>query len=86
MTTYLKPHSPEWFKALEAFDTVQAAHSRKIVELAGTPDVCSVCGDDPASDYKLIHPKPHKDAVATIRLCDDCRMIKERHGESFVPL
>jgi hypothetical protein len=85
MTAYPKPHSSEWFKALEAFDIVQAAHSRKIIDLAGKTDVCTICGDDPASDYKLVHPKPHKDAVATIRLCDDCRLIREQNGESFLP-
>ena len=86
MATYPEPHSAEWFKALEAFDEIQAAHTRKIIELAGSAEVCSVCGDEPASDYKLVHPQPHKDAVATLRLCSDCRLIRERNGESFLPL
>jgi hypothetical protein len=52
-----------------------------ILKAAGRKDVCSVCGDDPAFDYKLVAPKPHTNAVATMRLCDDCRMIREAGGE-----
>lgn len=81
-----KPHTPEWFKALEAFDQAQARHAKKIVELAGRADVCTICGDDPASDYRLVHPTPARGSVATIRLCDDCRMIRENGGESYLPL
>lgn len=85
MAHYLKPHSPEWFAALEAFDQVQAAHTRKILRVAGRDDVCSIRGDDPASDYKLVSPKPHKDGVGTIRLCEDCVVIKKMNGETFQP-
>jgi hypothetical protein len=86
MTHYFKPHSPEWFAGVEAFDPAQAAQARAILKAAGRSDVCSVCGDDPAADYKLISPKPHRDAVATIRLCDDCRNIRKAAGELFEAL
>jgi hypothetical protein len=58
----------------------RAVHTRKILKAAGRQDVC---GDDPAVDYKLVLPKPHPNAVATIRLCDDCRTIKKGRGEFF---
>lgn len=86
MTDYLTPHSKEWFEALEKFNAQQAAHTRQVINLAKSDEVCSVCGDDPASDYRLIHPVPSQGAPDTIRLCDDCRMIRERSGESFVSL
>jgi hypothetical protein len=76
MPLYLKPHSPEWFAALEAFDPVQAAQTHQILSLAGRDDVCSVCGDDPAKDYKLVAEGLDSKAVATIRLCDDCFKIR----------
>jgi len=85
MAHYLKPHSPEWFAALEAFDPFQAVHTQGIIQMAKRSDVCSVCGDHPAFDYKLVHPTPAEDAVATIRLCDDCRTIRGGDGEVFLP-
>lgn len=83
MTRYFTPHSPEWFAALEAFDQIQATHTRTILKAAGRDDVCSVCGDDPALDYRLVSPKPHPKAVATLRLCDDCLTIRTASGELF---
>jgi hypothetical protein len=85
MAHYLTPHSPEWFAALEAFNPFQAVHTTAMIQMAKSVEICSVCGDDPASDYKLVHPTPPDDAVATIRLCVDCRMIREQDGESFLP-
>ncbi|HXP23761.1 MAG TPA: hypothetical protein VN807_06450 [Candidatus Sulfotelmatobacter sp.] len=76
MALYLKPHSPEWFAALEAFEPAQALATRRILEFAGQADVCSVCGDDPARDYKLVGASFPENAVATIRLCDDCLNIR----------
>jgi hypothetical protein len=83
MTYYFTPHSPEWFAALEAFDQVQAMQTRAILKAAGRADVCSICGDNPAIDYNLVSPKPHPNAVATIRLCGDCLTIRKATGESF---
>jgi hypothetical protein len=86
MAVYAKPHSELWFQKLEAFNPEQAAHTRKILQLAQRDDVCSVCGDDPATDYRLFAPPPAKEAVGTIRLCEDCRIIREMSGEKFLPL
>jgi uncharacterized protein YycO len=66
------PHSPEWFAALEQFNPMQAAQTRLVIRLAGTPDVCSVCGDAPSKDYRLVGHKLSESAVKTLRLCDDC--------------
>jgi hypothetical protein len=85
MTSHPSPHSPEWFQALERFDAGQAAHTRQIIALAGGRDVCSVCGDRPAPAYQILKVKFAEGAVATIRLCDDCRDIRrELHGEDFI--
>lgn len=85
MPQYLKPHSSEWFRALEAYNPAQAAATRQIIALAGRDDVCSICGDHPSSDYQLGGEHLDRDAVATIRLCDDCRDIRKRmYGETIV--
>lgn len=87
MPLYPKPHSPEWFHALEAFNPKQATITRQIIKLAGREDVCSICGDDPAKDFQIIGGALPDNAVGSIRLCEDCRHIRtETHGEEFVPL
>lgn len=86
MSNYLKPHSPEWFAALEKVNPNQAAQTKQILSLAGRDDVCSICGDDPAEDYKLMSEQMISGVVATLRLCDDCLNIRRNmHGENFVP-
>lgn len=52
----LTPHTPEWFASLQAWNPQQAAHTRSILQLAGSDAVCSTCGDEPAKDYRLVGP------------------------------
>ena len=79
------PHTTEWFAALSVWDPTQAAMTRQAINMAGSLEVCSVCGDDPAQDYRL--PKPYRAAggVDTLRLCDDCLGIRQGMGEPFEP-
>ena len=86
MAVYPKPDSDEWFAALRKFNPQQAAQTEQIIKLAGNDRVCSVCGDDPATDYRLVGDLP-ADAVGTLRLCDDCRRIRGvGYGEEYEPL
>lgn len=86
MPIYPVPHSPEWFAALEKFNSGQAAHSAQIIKRAGRSDVCSICGDSPTLDYKIVGDNLPDKAVATIRLCEDCRAIRERmYRETYEP-
>ena len=85
MPFYFKPHTPEWFKALEDCEPGKAEITRMAIEFAGHEDVCSLCGDGPADDYELIDINMSANAVATIRLCEVCFMIKtELYNESFI--
>jgi hypothetical protein len=87
MDIFLKPHTRDWFVALEGINPQQATHTRQIIESAGRDDVCSVCGDDPAKDFRLVHPEPALNAVITLRLCNDCRSMRSMfQGETFEPL
>lgn len=70
------PHSTEWFAALERFNPTQAAHTHLVIERAGTPVCCSVCGDTPSKNYRLVGHDLGEDAVSTLRLCDDCWDIR----------
>jgi hypothetical protein len=82
----LRPHSPEWFAALEMWNPAQAAMTKLAIETAGSLDVCSICGDDPASDYRLADEYRPPGGVDTLRLCDDCLDIRRNSGEPFVAL
>jgi Permuted papain-like amidase enzyme, YaeF/YiiX, C92 family len=85
-TPIRRPHTPEWFEALAIWNPVQAAHTRRVIESSGTPNVCSVCGDDPARDYRLEESHRSPAGVDTLRLCDDCVRIRSEGGEPYVEL
>ncbi len=86
MKQFMKPHSPEWFSALEEINPLQAAQTRQILSLAGRDDVCSICGDEEATDYKLTSEQTTSGVVSTLRLCEDCLGIRRNmYGEQFVP-
>jgi hypothetical protein len=86
MSNYLKPHSEEWFAALEKQNPIQFAQTKQIISLAGSTEVCSICGDDPAKDYKLESEQAVSGMVVTLKLCEDCLNIrKNMQGENFVP-
>ena len=83
----LIPHTEEWFAALSAWNAQQAAQTRSMVEQAESLHVCSVCGDEPTRDYRLIEPGIPAGAVCTLRLCNDCWKIRrEMYGESLALL
>ncbi len=77
MPVYLTPHSEAWFEALQKFNPRQAEMTRVVINAAGRMDVCSTCGDQRAAVYKLVDPSLEDDAVATIRLCNDCKIIQD---------
>lgn len=74
----LRPHTPEWFASLREWNPMQAARAEAVVQVAGSSDVCSVCGDDPARDYALVNMPAA--GPGTIRLCDDCLRIRSPDG------
>ena len=87
MTPHLKPHTSEWFKALETLNPRQASHTKHILSLAVSDAVCSICGDESNRDYKLVNQEAAHWPVSTMRLCDDCLEVRRTmHGENFVPV
>lgn len=86
MANFLKPHSKEWFDQLEKLNPAQAAQTKQIINLAGTEDICSICGDEESKDYKLESSEIAPGAVSSLRLCNDCVQIRNNmHGENYVP-
>jgi hypothetical protein len=84
--SYLTPHTPKWFEALQVWDPPQAAMVHSVIDIAGRTDVCSVCGDNPASDHYLPPEFRAAGGVDTFRLCADCVRIRRGSGELFLPL
>jgi hypothetical protein len=84
--SFLRPHTPEWFAALEVWNPPQAVITKTIIEAAGSPDVCSICGDDRATDCRLEEGHRPPGGVDTLRLCEDCLEIRRNMGEPFVCL
>lgn len=82
----LIPHTPEWFSALEQWDPPKAMMTRNIIKLSGRSDICSICGDDPAKDYRLVEELRPPGGVDTLRLCDDCVEIRRANGDLYVAL
>ena len=82
----LRPHTPEWFAALDVWDPIQAAMTRTAIQVAGDSAVCSICGDGPASDYRAEEGSRPPGGVDTLRLCDGCVEIRRKMGEPFVRL
>lgn len=76
------PHSPGWFEKLKRINPQQAAHTARIIELAGRLDVCTICGDEDSRVYQPV------DAEALpLRLCQDClHMQKQMYGLSVDPV
>jgi hypothetical protein len=78
MTKVLTPHSHEWFEVLLQSNHQQARHTAHIIRLAGSAEACSICGDRGATDYQMPQQEYAPGIVATIRLCDGCKEIRER--------
>jgi len=84
---HLSPHSKEWFVALNRLDPQQAAATKKIVKSAGDENVCSLCGDRPASDYEVADKWFDAETPVTFRFCEDCMSTRATtEGERLVPL
>jgi len=85
--TYLMPHTKEWFAALGKVNPQEATHTKQIIKTAGTPDVCSLCGSQPATDFQVTNKWFADNIVATFRLCEDCLSLRATtEGEQFAQL
>lgn len=67
-----KTHSQSWFNELKQNNPMQAARTRKVLEMAGSCDVCSICGSQPAVAYRIDGETTKSHADPVLRLCSDC--------------
>jgi hypothetical protein len=73
----LVPHTEDWFAVLFKQNRHQAQMTRRFIELGGSADVCTFCGDMPARDYKYTGQGVQVGTVLTCKLCDDCLAIRK---------
>jgi hypothetical protein len=84
---YYTPHSKDWFAALAKANPQEAAHTKQVIKAAGTPEVCSFCGSEPARDYQVTNRWFSSGVSATFRLCQDCLSTRATtEGELMAPL
>jgi hypothetical protein len=83
----LDPHTSDWFELMDKWDPIKSRQTRYIVQQKGTTQVCGICGDTPAQDYRLAPEQRPKGGIDTYRLCDDCLDIRSGlHGEHYASL
>jgi len=79
-----KPHSIAWFDHLQKKGDAQSLMLAQCAELhieknKHNLEVCSICGDTPSKEMKL--------KKLTMRLCEDCQVIRVLHyQEMFEPI
>jgi hypothetical protein len=69
-----EPHTGEWFEAMTRINPRQAAMTSVALKVAGTPDICTICGDEDSKVYVADDPR------MKLRLCDDCHRIQGMQG------
>lgn len=84
--TDVTPHSLEWFGIVDRLAPAFARTVRFTIQCESSPDVCSVCGDEPIGDFRVIEAVATTRGVPTIRLCDCCLAIRDGAGETLVPI
>lgn len=81
------PHTAEWFEQLDIEEPQKAQMTRTVLASAENNNVCSICGDTPAFDYRREGLMLPGILTLTLRLCDDCLKGRDQlFGEKFIPL
>ena len=81
----IEPHTPYWWSVIDRVEPKLAALSRHAVASEGRTDVCTSCGDQPASSYRLVNGAETMPGVPSLRLCENCIEIRRDMGNVLVP-
>jgi len=81
----IEPHTPYWWSVIDRVEPQLAALSRHAVISEGSINVCTSCGDEPASPYRVVNGAETMPGVPSLRLCDDCIGIRRGMGNALVP-
>jgi hypothetical protein len=76
----IAPHTPLWFSIVDRVEPRLGAIARLSISREQSADVCSSCGD-PAKDFRIVNAAEAMPGVPSLRLCDDCVVIRRGFGE-----
>ncbi len=82
----IEPHSEMWFSIVDRVEPRLGALARIMIENEKSTMVCSSCGDEPITDYRIANAAKAMPGVPSLRLCDDCVEIRRGFGEQLEPL
>lgn len=80
----VRPHSPLWFHLVDLVAPNVTMMARASIAAEGHVEGCTTCGDD-ATDYRLANRADTMPGVPSLRLCEECFVIRQRMGEILVP-
>ena len=81
----IEPHTPYWWSVIDCVEPRLAALSRHAGVSEGSTEVCTSCGNQPASPYRVVNGAETMPGVPSLRLCDDCIGIRRGMGNVLVP-
>ncbi|MEE9374832.1 MAG: hypothetical protein V3V04_00700, partial [Rhizobiaceae bacterium] len=79
----VKPHSELWFSIVDRVEPNLGALARIAIEAEQSKEICSSCGDRPATDYRIANSAEAMPGVPSLRLCDECHSIRLGIGEKL---
>lgn len=79
----VKPHSELWFSIVDRVEPQLGVIARVAIEAEQSKEICSSCGDEPATDYRVANSAEAMPGVPSLRLCDDCHSIRLSFGEKL---
>ncbi|WP_093509201.1 hypothetical protein [Sphingopyxis sp. YR583] len=82
----LQPHGAQWFAVVLRTAPAFAQAVRFTIQCERSSRVCSICGEPPVGDFRVIEPVVTPRGVPTIRLCDCCLTASDNMGEMLVPV
>ena len=85
----IEPHCAYWYSIVDRVEPNLAALSRSAVAAEGSTEVCSSCGDQPTTAYRMVNGAQAMLGVPSLRLCEDCVEIRRGMGNelmSFLPV
>lgn len=81
----LEPHQSAWLAAAQRADPAFAAMVRYTLHCEGHADICTICGDVPLGDFRVIEALVTPRGVPTLRLCGGCFAVQSV-AEMLVPI
>lgn len=82
----IEPHSEMWFAIVDRVEPRLGALARIVIANEKSKMVCSSCGDEPTTDYRIANAAEAMPGVPSLRLCNDCVNIRRGFGERLEPL